>query len=92
MNSAFSSRSPPLEGGGPSTYAALYFEIYTPPLEGIQLMSIAGYEAFVLCVSLCIKHVPVVTRVCVYTARNNYFIQKFNYTVPKQERKTFKNE
>ena len=27
---------------------ALYFEIYTPPLEGIQLMStIAGYEAFI---------------------------------------------
>ena len=24
-----------------------YFEIYTSPIEGIQLMSIAGYEAFV---------------------------------------------
>ena len=39
----------------------LYFEIYTPPLEDIQLMSIAGYEAFV-CVCFfvyktCIKHV-----------------------------------
>ena len=26
---------------------ALYFEIYTQPLEGIQMMSITGYEAFV---------------------------------------------
>ena len=26
---------------------SLYFEIYTEPLEGIQLMSIAGSEAFV---------------------------------------------
>ena len=26
---------------------ALYFEIYTPSLEGIQLMSIAGYEVLV---------------------------------------------
>ena len=43
-------------GPGPTTFAArdaslythaLYFEIYTPPLEGIELMSIAGYEAFV---------------------------------------------
>ena len=51
-----SSRSPPLEGGGPSTYAAhdaslynaaLYFEIYTTLLEVIQLMSIAGYEVYV---------------------------------------------
>ena len=52
-----SSRSLPLEGGGPSTHAArdaslyitqaLYFEIYTQPLEGIQLLSIAGYEAFI---------------------------------------------
>ena len=45
-----SSRSPPFEGGGPAINLyimhALYFEIYTP-LEGIQLMSIAGYEAFV---------------------------------------------
>ena len=52
----YSSRSPPLAGGGPSTYAthdaslimhAIYFEIYAPPLEGIQLKSIAGYETFV---------------------------------------------
>ena len=51
-----SSRSPPREGGGPSTYAArdafyithaVYFEIYTTLLEVIQLMSIAGYEAYV---------------------------------------------
>ena len=54
-----SSRSPSLEGGVSSTYAAcprcisiiithaLYFEIYTTLLEVIQLMSIAGYEAYV---------------------------------------------
>ena len=52
-----SSRSPPLKGGGPSTYAAgprcisithaLYFEIYTTLLEVIQLMSITRYEAYV---------------------------------------------
>ena len=51
-----SSRSPPLEGGGPSTYAARDASLYNahpllrdlhPTHEGIQLMSIAGYEAFV---------------------------------------------
>ena len=51
-----SSRSPPLVGGGPSMFRPamplyithdLYFEIYSPSLEGIQLMSIVGYEAFV---------------------------------------------
>ena len=51
-----SSRSPSLEGGGPVRMRpvmhlyithALYFEIYTTLLEVIQLMSIAGYEAYV---------------------------------------------
>ena len=53
-----SSRSPPLEEVGvgqtrmrPATHLyithILYFEIYTTLLEVIQLMSIAGYEAYV---------------------------------------------
>ena len=50
-----SSRSPPLEGGGPSTYAARDASLYNArPLlrdlhhfEVIQLMYIAGYEAYV---------------------------------------------
>ena len=33
---------------------SLYFAMYTKPLEGIQLMSIAGYEAFV-CVCFVYK-------------------------------------
>ena len=50
------SRSQPLEGGGPTTYAARDASLYNAhpllrdlhhALEGIQLMSIAGYEAFV---------------------------------------------
>ena len=50
------SRSPSFEGGGPTRMRhamqlyithSLYFEIYTSPLEGIQLMSIAVYETFV---------------------------------------------
>ena len=58
-----SSRSPPLEEAGPVRMRpamhlyithALYFEIYTTLLEVIQLMSIAGYEAFV-CVCF-LKH------------------------------------
>ena len=58
-----SSRSPPLEEAGPVCMRptmhlyithALYFEIYTTLLEIIQLMSIAGYEAFV-CVCF-LKH------------------------------------
>ena len=49
-------RSLPLEGGCPVSMRptmhlyithALYFEIYTTLLEVIQLMSIAGYEAYV---------------------------------------------
>ena len=69
---------------------ALYFDIYTTPLEGIQLMSIAGYEAYVfvcfmyktLCATL---HMAAVGRpyspVCVFILQeklfntyNNYFI------------------
>ena len=80
------SRSPPL-AGGPRRISiiithALYFEIYTTPLEGIQLMSIAGYEAFV-CVcffafkTLCspsygCRGTPVVARMCLYCAKNYY--------------------
>ena len=55
-----SSRSPSLEGGGhgPSTYVARDASLYNarpllrnlhPALEGIQLMSITGYEMFVVC-------------------------------------------
>ena len=77
----YSSRYPPHAGGGPSTYAAhdaslimhaIYFEIYAPPLEGIQLKSIAGYEAFV-CVCFYAYKTPFIwTPVCVYTARKNH--------------------
>ena len=49
-----SSRSPPLEGGGPNMYVAHNAFLYNAHLllqalhlEGIQLMSIARYEAFV---------------------------------------------
>ena len=55
---------------------ALYFEI-TTLIEVLQLMSIAGYEAYVLCATSCIKHyvhpsygccgTPVVACTCVYT-------------------------
>ena len=92
-----SSRSPLLEGGGPSTYAAtinlyimhvLYFEIYTTLLEVIQLMSIAGYEAYV-CVcffvykTLCAAFIwlpcdacTAVACMCVILREKNYLIQK----------------
>ena len=85
-----SSRSPPLEGGGPSTFAAgprcisiqrmpsTSGSIYTTLLEVIQLMSIAGYEAYVCVCFFMYKHyvqptygcrgMPVVARMCVYTA------------------------
>ena len=48
-----------------------------PPLEGIQLMSIAGYEVFIcvcffvyktLCAALHIAAMSVVAHMCVYTA------------------------
>ena len=95
-----SSRSPPLEGGGPSTYAArdaslytthaLYFEIYTTLLEVIQLMSIAGYEAYVCMCFFVYKTVcaafiwlPWDTRsrpyVCLYRAKKNLIHIKCNY-------------
>ena len=76
-----SSRSPPLAGGGqvrmrPAMHLyithALNFEIYTTLLEVIQLMSIAGYEAYV-CVcffmykTLCaFIWLPWDTRSCLY--------------------------
>ena len=103
-------RSPPLEGGGISTYAAcdvslykyaLYFEIYTPPLEGIliQLMSIAGYEAFVCVCFSCIKHyvqpsygccgMPVVARMCVYTL--HFFKNTYNLITKKYRNKNEKH-
>ena len=96
-----SSRSPPLKGGGPSTYAthimhALYFEIYTTLLEVIQLMSIAGYEAYVcvcffvyktLCAALPsngFRGTPVVALLCLYCAK----VLKINCkNVLEQERK-----
>ena len=85
-----SSRSPPMKEAGlahvrPVMHLyithALYFEIYTTPLEGIQLMSIAGYEAYV-CVcffvykTLCAAFIwlPWDARscpyVCLYCAQN----------------------
>ena len=93
LTSPSSSKSPPLEGGGPSTYAArdaslidyithaLKFEIYTTLLEIIQLMFIAGYEAYV-CVcffmykTVCATFIwlPWDARSCPYTARKNYLI------------------
>ena len=104
------SRSPPLAGGGPSMYArpamhlyimhALYFEIYTSPLEGIHLISIAGYEAFV-CVCLFVYktcatlHMATVGRplspVCVFILRESFFHTKFYYKkyIPEHERKNF---
>ena len=61
---------------------ALYFEIYTPPLEGIQLISNTGYGAYVcvcfyeykiLCAALRMAAVGrSKSPVCVYTARRNY--------------------
>ena len=59
---------------------ALYFKIYTPFREGIQLMSIAGYDAFVCVRFFAYKYsygfcgTPVVARMCVYTAPKNYYI------------------
>ena len=100
------SRSPPLEGGGPSTLRpamhlynnyithALYFDIYTMRLEVIQLMSFAGFEAYI-CMCFCVyKHyvqpsygcrgTRIVAGMCIiiYCAK----ILK----VLEQERKTFK--
>ena len=89
------SRSPPLEGGGPSTYAARNASLcnvpsssrcYTLPLEGIQVMSITGYEAFVcMCFfvmcspSYVFCGTPVVAHMCIYTARKNYYINYKKY-------------
>ena len=65
---------------------ALYFEICTTLLEVIQLMSIAGYEAYVcmcffmyktLCAAfIWLRGTPVVASMCVYTARKQYLIHK----------------
>ena len=83
---------------------ALYFEIYTPPLEGIQLISIAGYEAFVcvcffmyktLCAALrsygCLG--TPVPYVCLYCAKN-YLIHKIllQKSTGTRTKNLFKNE
>ena len=80
---------------------ALYFKIYTTLLEVIQLMSIAGYEAYVcMCFFVYKKHyvqpsygcrgTRVVARVCVYTARKNYLIH--NLITKKYWNKNEKHE
>ena len=101
-----SSRSPPLEGGGPSTFVArdtyytyithaLYFEIYPTFLEVIQLISIAGYEAYV-CVcflryvqpSYGCSGMPVVCLYCVKKLFNTLnFITKITGTRTKNNLK-----
>ena len=103
-----SSRSSPLEGGGrgPSTYASRDASLYNarpllrdlhPAIEGIELMSITGYETFV-CVRFFVmcspsngfRGTPVVTRMCVYTAQKYYYINYKKYRNKKE--KHFKNE
>ena len=98
MTQTSSLRSPPLEGGGPINYstcaasytslynATLYFKIYTTARHAGQLMSIAGYEAFVcvcffaykkLCTALhmaAVRMKLVFARMCVYTAGKQYYI------------------
>ena len=113
MTPPFSSRSPPLEGGGPSTLRTamhlyimhdLYFEIYIMLLEVIQLMSIAGYEAYV-CVcffvykTLCAAFIWLLwdARSCsyVFILRENCFYT-FNFITTnywnKNEKNFFLNE
>ena len=77
----------------------LYFEIYTTLLEVIQLMSIAGYEAYVCVCFFMYKTVhasfiwlPWDARSCpvcvlIYTARKVYLIQI--QKALEQERKNF---
>ena len=94
-----SSRSPPLEEGGPSTYAAHDASLYNahpllrylhPALEGIQLMSIAGYEAFVcICFfvykTLCAAFIWLLwdARSCLYPYVCLYCAKKLLYKLQK---------
>ena len=102
-----SSKSLPLEGGrhGPSMYASCNASLYNarpllrdlhPALEGIQLMSITGYETFV-CVLLRYVQpfiwLPWDARsrpMCVYTSRTNYYINYKKYRI--KNKKHLKNE
>ena len=95
-----SSRSSPLEGGGlarmqPATNLyithTIYFEIYTPPLEGIQLMSIAGYEVFVcVCFFAYNKKLCALHMASMGCAKKLLLIKLQKKT--GKERKAFKNE
>ena len=98
----------PLNEAGPSrmepacisiiNYNALTpFRVYSPPLEGIQLMSIAEYEAYVCvcffayktCAALHMTAMDARSRqyVCFYCVKKLFNI---NLITPKQERKTLK--
>ena len=76
---------------------AIYFEIYTQPLEeGIQLMSIARYEAFICVCFFLYKHyvqpsygcsgMSVVARTFVYTAGEK--IEYIKYKIKSTETRT----
>ena len=92
-----SSRSPPLEGGGPSTYevrdASLYNArpLFRDLLEGIQLMSIAAYEAFV-CVCFFVYKTCTAFIWLLWDARSHLYVFITKTYRNKKEKHIFFNE
>ena len=81
---------------------ALYFEIYSTLFEVLQLISIAGYEAYVcMCffvyktlfaafiISIMKAANNVVASMCFYTALKKNLYIKFDYKKVLEERNTF---